>query len=465
MSGQRFKMRVCLAALGALAFLSPLSAQQAAPADAAAVRIYEWPRGSKGSLRFFVDAALFRGVQGFALQEFYTLLDARQLQFVPESGSFVAQIDLSLTITDANGQIAGEETWTRNLSVIDIRQLGETGAVVRDQIGFSLKPGNYQITCEVEDIYGDTQGTIAGSLHVDDFETAGLISSGIVFASSLAPAEEEDRFVRNGWEVIPQITRIYKTEEPVRFYHEIYNLSPGADPGAFDVRYQVLNGWDEPIAQAVDRRFKKGGESAVLKDSIATTGLPSGQYALEVQSLDLDGKSRTQRVRTFFLQSDQDSQEELSEDQKTSLAYYRHIKWVAEEADLNVYEDLETLAAGDMFLKVFWKKMDPTPGTPVNEKLIEHIRRMRFSHNNFSGSHRQEGYDTAKARVYVKYGPPSERDYRSAVDSVKPYEVWTYEGKGTYEFFFRDRRGIGVYELVHSTYPGELYNPNWQNEI
>jgi hypothetical protein len=109
--------------------------------------------------------------------------------------------------------------------------------------------------------------------------------------------------------------------------------------------------------------------------------------------------------------------------------------------------------------------MDPTPGTPVNEKLIEHIRRMRFSDNNFSGSHRQKGYDTAKARVYVKYGPPSERDYRSAVDSVKPYEVWTYEETGTYEFVFRDRRGIGVYELVHSTYPGELYNPNWQNEI
>ena len=58
-----------------------------------------------------------------------------------------------------------------------------------------------------------------------------------------------------------------------------------------------------------------------------------------------------------------------------------------------------------------------------------------------------------------------DREYRSAVDSVKPYEIWTYDDQGTYEFIFRDRRGVGVYELVHSTYPGELYNPNWQNEI
>jgi GWxTD domain-containing protein len=458
-------MRACTVVLGALVFLSPLSAQQAATADSAEAKTTEWPRGSSGSLRFFVDAALFRGVQGFALQEFYTLLDARQLQFVPEGGNFVAQIDLALTITDSNGQIAGEETRTRNLSVPDLHELRETGAFVRDQIGFSLKPGDYQVTCEVEDVYGDTQGGIAGPLHVDDFETSGLISSGVRFASSFAPSETEGRFVRNGWEVVPRITRIYKTEEPVRFYHELYNLSPGSDPGAFDVRYQLLDEDNVPVAEAVDRRFKKGGESAVLMDSIATTGLPVGQYALEVQSLDLDGKSRTRRVRTFFLQSDEETKEELSEDQKTSLAYYRHIKWVAEEADLKAYKSLKTLESKDKFLKVFWKRVDPSPGTAVNEKLIEHIRRMRFSDNNFSGSHKQEGYDTQKARVYVKYGPPSERDYRSAVDSVKPCEVWTYEEQGMYEFIFRDRRGIGVYELVHSTFPGELYNPNWQNEI
>jgi len=279
MDGYGFKIRACLMALTTSACLSPLvAAQVASLADSAEIKTTEWPRGSNGGLRFFVDAALFRGVQGFALQEFYTLLDARQLQFVPESGKFVAQIDLTLTITDADGQVAGEETWTRNVSVPDLRELKEMGAVVRDQIGFSLKPGDYQVTCEVEDIYGDTHGAIgAVPLHVDDFETGGLISSGVVFASSLVLSESEGRFVRNGWEVTPRITRIYKTEEPVRFYHELYNLSPGSDSGAFDVRYQLLNSEGVPVSESVDHRFKKGGESAVLVDSIGTAGLPAGQ--------------------------------------------------------------------------------------------------------------------------------------------------------------------------------------------
>ena len=467
MNGYGFTIRRCVFAVAIpLAVAGLVLAQVPAieTSDKPTARA-DWPRGSQGTLRFFVDAASFRGVQGFALQEFYTLLDARQLQFVPESSSFAAQIDISISITDDTGQIAGEEMWTRNLSVPNLRELRETGGVVRDQIGFSLKPGNYRVKCEVEDIYGDRIGKIETALTVADYETAGLASSSVLFASSLERAESDHRFVRNGWEVVPRVTRIFSLAEPIRFYHEIYNFSPGSDPGAFDIRYQLLGEANVPVVESVDHRFKKGGESAVLIDSIGTAGLAPGPYVLNVQALDLDGKSRASRKQMVYLQSEGGEVEELTEDQRTSLSYYRHIKWLAEESALKTYEALKSLEARDKFLKVFWRRVDPTPGTDVNEKLIEHIRRMRYSQNNFSGGHQEEGYDTDKGRVYVTYGGPSDRDYRSAVDSIKPYEIWTYEEKGTYEFIFRDRRGIGVYELVHSTYPGELYNPNWQNEL
>ena len=57
------------------------------------------------------------------------------------------------------------------------------------------------------------------------------------------------------------------------------------------------------------------------------------------------------------------------------------------------------------------------------------------------------------------YGRPDEIDYHTSAAGQKPYEVWFYEQQGRYEFVFRDLRGSGVYELVHSAYPGELYNP------
>ena len=72
--------------IGCLLVSAPVLAQQDAEGDSTVLRVSSWPLGSRGSLKFFVDAAGFRGTQGYALQEFYTLLDGKQLQFVPEAG-------------------------------------------------------------------------------------------------------------------------------------------------------------------------------------------------------------------------------------------------------------------------------------------------------------------------------------------------------------------------------------------
>ena len=94
------------------------------------------------------------------------------------------------------------------------------------------------------------------------------------------------------------------------------------------------------------------------------------------------------------------------------------------------------------FLRVFWQKHDPTPGTPINERLIEHIRRMRHADDNFSSMPGERGAETHKGRVYVKYGPPDdiERSVLSS-DGRKSFEVWHY---GRHDFVFQDRNGLGA---------------------
>ncbi|MGC9315981.1 MAG: hypothetical protein ACP5G4_10220, partial [bacterium] len=47
-----------------------------------------------------------------------------------------------------------------------------------------------------------------------------------------------------------------------------------------------------------------------------------------------------------------------------------------------------------------------------------------------------------------------------------PYEIWEYyKLEGGSEFVFADVRGINQWRLIHSTYPGEVYNPNWEETI
>ena len=116
------------------------------------------------------------------------------------------------------------------------------------------------------------------------------------------------------------------------------------------------------------------------------------------------------------------------------------------------------------FLVTFWKKRDPTPRTAENEFVVEHLRRIRYADDHFGGRASGRGSDTDRGRVYIKYGPPDDIRPFTMMSEEKSYEIWTYETRGYYEFVFRDRRGFGIYELVHSTMPGERYNPDWQDE-
>ena len=160
--------------------------------------------------------------------------------------------------------------------------------------------------------------------------------------------------------------------------------------------------------------------------------------------------------------ADRPAKEELTEDQLRQLRYYRSIKLLASKDEWKVYDKVKKDdLAQKKFLRQFWKKLDPTPGTDINERLIEHIRRMRYCDDNFSGRAGRPGSETQLARVYILYGPPDDIERDAAGSERKPFEVWHY---GRYEFVFQDRNALGIYDLVHSTYPGELNNPMWREQ-
>ncbi len=60
------------------------------------------------------------------------------------------------------------------------------------------------------------------------------------------------------------------------------------------------------------------------------------------------------------------------------------------------------------FTNLFWRKIDPTPTTLVNERRLEHYRRVNYAIQNFS-----EGripYD-ARGDVYIRFGHPDHRSW------------------------------------------------------
>ena len=121
-------------------------------------------------------------------------------------------------------------------------------------------------------------------------------------------------------------------------------------------------------------------------------------------------------------------------------------------------------------VKRFWIERDPTPATLVNERLVEHWKRIAYARRTFVYNHSSAYRTDDRGTFYVKYGLPdrvtrghlgvseSERrqrnlpiDYIARFDQQPQYEIWRYAsmepGYFTY-FLFGNTQGTGPFRQV-----------------
>lgn len=419
------------------------------------------PLKSTGSLRFFVDVSAFRGPEGYTRQEVALLLDASQLELREQAGESVGKISLVAVVLDTLDNRVAHRTWVQQVAVPEL-DVG-IGAPFKDAVFFDLTPGAYRLIVQIKDIHAEESGRCTAPLQIPDYERrAGLVFSDLQLSSHVARSGEVHRFVKQGWKVVPNITRNYVIGEPLQIYFEVYNLSSSGE--SFIMGYRVIDAEGVVVRTYPAKRFLKPGESCVRAEVLDTEGLREGTYDLQVEAFDGSSRQYFQTRRPIFLVS-KDLPEGLTQVQRDLIRYYADIRYVADEKTRRTYDALESWPARLAFLKVFWKQLDDAPDTPTNERLLQHLMRVHYVETHFGIGRWQRGSDTDRGRVYIQYGPPDDIDYRTSAAGQKPSEVWFYETARRYEFVFRDRRGTGVYELVHSSYPGEMSNPYWWREF
>ncbi|HSR66843.1 MAG TPA: GWxTD domain-containing protein [Acidobacteriota bacterium] len=174
-------------------------------------------------------------------------------------------------------------------------------------------------------------------------------------------------------------------------------------------------------------------------------------------------------------------QDEPAARQEESRDYFK--KWLQEDVlyiitpeERAVFEDLRTEEEKTRFIEAFWKRRDPDPQTIENSYKEEHYRRIAYANEHFSAG--LPGWKTDRGRVYIRFGPPTQRDVNPTGTTLAdprggvanalegrieggvtqreiitfPFETWYYnyiEGIGsgiTLEFV--DRSGAGLYKLA-----------------
>ena len=118
-------------------------------------------------------------------------------------------------------------------------------------------------------------------------------------------------------------------------------------------------------------------------------------------------------------------------------------KWLAEDVgyiitdeEKKAFKTLQTDDEREQFIEQFWLRRDPTPDTEENEYREEHYRRLAYANEHFASG--IPGWRTDRGMIYIKYGPPDERDEHNGgteqrameegggSTSMYPYEKWRY---------------------------------------
>jgi GWxTD domain-containing protein len=257
------------------------------------------------------------------------------------------------------------------------------------------------------------------------------------------------------------------TQASLGYYLEWYGRGVAAETAAVSVRVLKTDGAPLVSTPAQRMPFEAGG--GVTRGMVDLAGLPPGDYGFEVV---VQGRDTTVARRAPFRMGGFESVA-LSEPPAAADAFeamtelqldtvYAPLIYLMTSDETGIFPSL-TVQGKRSFLRQFWAKRDPTPGTPRNEEQEHFYARIAEANRRYreGGAAEIPGWRTDRGRIFIKHGPPSEILKRPQAGSTLPYEAWKYSRDRALKYVFMDLTQFGNYALIWTDDRREPSRPNW----
>lgn len=124
--------------------------------------------------------------------------------------------------------------------------------------------------------------------------------------------------------------------------------------------------------------------------------------------------------------------------------FYSKVRYIITKEEEKIFLELPD-SEKDQFIEEFWARRDPDPDTEENEFKMEYFDRMEKANELFV-SEGIAGWLTDRGRIYILFGPPTDRitDYMGGDNNICQ-EVWYY---GNFPVVFRDPTCTGNFQLI-----------------
>ncbi len=366
-----------------------------------------------------------------------------ELQFLKlGSENYTAEVEISFVVFGKDGDQVEGKSFRQKVEAKNFDQTNSNQIYFSFRTYLDLPPGEYSLVTEVTDMDSRKTGRKKQKVVLRDFakEPLGISDFVLIQAKEMSPQELE--LVRS---MLPKDQQSDTTFFVARF--EVYSHSNKPE---FKIRYE-LRDFRDRVVQDGKFRYRKTGPRTRFYIPFKAKDLMLGTYTLTVK-VD-DGEHKTEISRPFRTRLSSLPLTITNLDEAINQLIYiaskseiERMKKAPEEEKRRLFEE-------------FWKKHDPTPGTPTNELMDEYYRRVAFSNAHFSAF--REGWKSDMGMIYIIFGPPNdvERQPYNVVSNpfgereIYAYELWYYYDLNR-RFIFVDYRGFGDYQLLN---PEDIY--------
>ena len=133
-------------------------------------------------------------------------------------------------------------------------------------------------------------------------------------------------------------------------------------------------------------------------------------------------KATLLQSQSRFAEADRAYEEYLVHAEPEERAHYMDLAYVASEEEYRQYQALGTEEGRMEFRRRFWASRDPKPATAVNERLVEHYRRVMHAREHYSKG--QQPWDR-RGGIYIRYGEPDDLQHfimQTGENALKNYQ-------------------------------------------
>jgi len=390
----------------------------------------------------------------------------------------VSRYRVEVAVLDSAGLELQRSDWTREVPASLAHARGATAV---ESFEFDAAPGRYSVRVRLVPSLGEA---VERSLAVTAYGSAPRISDLLLANAVRQPSSDSEPMgqgeIRRAGLVLrtAPVPRLTPAVTSLSWYAEVY---PRGGSGQGQMIAQVIGAGGRQIVATPARPVTFPASGGLTRGSIDLAGLPEGDYELRLRlalgDTTLVASAPFTMASVAALASADagpavataagpaagapDMWDDADEARLDSLA--EPLVYIVEStSELSLYRTL-TADGKRRFMREFWARRDPTPGTAANEYRDEFYRGVAYVNEAFRESGRGDipGWNTDRGRIYLKNGRYDDRLPRPAA-SPRPFEVWKYtHGRARY-YVFQDQTGIGHYTLIGTDDRREIGRPGWE---